>query len=113
MVMEQLNTEMETSFGRYKLQRYPLSKKETMKAWDAADEYVLHYLDENKLLQEDTSLLIINDNFGALSIPLSKYQPIVISDSYISMQAISMNVQANDIGLCQQCTQFAYLRGVT
>lgn len=91
--MEQL----ETASGLYQLQRYPVRKKQTLRAWDAADEYVLHYLDDNKLLHKDICLLIVNDSFGALSVPLSQYRPIVMTDSYLSMQAISANLSINNL----------------
>jgi len=95
--MEQVDNEMKSPFGSYLLQRYPLRKKETLRAWDAADEYVLNYLAENKLPQPDSTLLIVNDGFGGLSVPLNKFQPVVMTDSYLSMQAISSNLESNDI----------------
>lgn len=101
MAVEQLNTGldalMETSFGCYQLQRYPVRKKTTLKAWDAADEYLLDYLYDNELLHRDVSLLIVNDSFGGLSIPLNHYQPVVMTDSYLSMQGISVNLKNNNI----------------
>lgn len=97
MVMEQLDNEMRSPLGSYKLQRYPVRKKETLRAWDSADEYLLQYLDEKKLLQADVSLLIINDGFGGLSLPLNRFQPVVITDSYLSTQAIRLNAQSNGI----------------
>ena len=97
MVMAELETLLKTPFGDYQLQRYPALKKETLRAWDAADEYVLRYLDENNLAQEKTSLLIFNDNSGGLSIPLNSFSPVVVTDSYLSMQAISANAESNQI----------------
>ena len=95
--MEQLDSEMKSSFGSYKLRRYPVRKKETLRAWDAADEYVLNHLAENKLPQPDMTLLIVNDSFGGLSVPLNNFQPVVMTDSYLSMQAISSNLESNGI----------------
>ena len=95
--MAELETSIKTPFGEYQLHRYPVIKKETLKAWDSADEYVLQYLDENKSLKEKTSLLIINDGFGGLSVPLSKYHPVVVTDSYLSTQAIIANAKSNMI----------------
>lgn len=95
--MEQLNTELGTSFGSFELQRFPLRKKETLRAWDAADEYVLHYLEENELLHDGARVLIINDGFGALSVSLHHYTPVMMSDSYLSMQAVSANLKNNDL----------------
>jgi len=92
MVVEQL----ETVSGLYRLQRYPVRKNQTLRAWDAADEYVLRYLDDNNLLHKDVSLLIVNDGFGGLSIPLSQYRPVVMTDSFLSMEAISLNLKINN-----------------
>ncbi len=89
--------QLSTPQGNFTLNRFPLRKKTMLRAWDAADEYLLHYLAENKLLQEDSSLLIVNDGFGALSVPLSQFQPVVITDSYLAAQAISGNAQNNNI----------------
>jgi 23S rRNA (guanine1835-N2)-methyltransferase len=101
MVMEQVNDSMDTSlktaFGPYHLLRYPVRKNETLRAWDAADEYILDYLEKNDLLHQGISLLILNDNFGGLSIPLNQYQPVVMTDSFLSMQGISLNLKNNNI----------------
>ena len=53
--------------GEFQLSRYPKRKNELLRAWDAADEYLLNYLDENKLALQDSSVLVINDGFGALT----------------------------------------------
>ncbi len=92
-----METLFQSPFGEFNLQRYPVRKKETLRAWDAADEYLLQHLAEKNLLQEDTSLLIVNDGFGALSLPLNKFQPVVVSDSYLSTQAIRLNAHKNAI----------------
>ncbi len=88
---------MKTPFGDFNLQRFPIRKKETLRAWDSADDYILQYLNENKLLQEDASVLIVNDGYGSLSIPLHSFQPVVITDSYLSSQAILSNAENNSI----------------
>lgn len=101
MVMEQIDKSVDNSlktlFGPYRLQRYPVRNKETLRAWDAADEYILDHLKNNDLLHQGVSLLIVNDGFGGLSIPLNQYQPVVMTDSYLSMQGISSNLKNNDI----------------
>ncbi len=82
--------------GDFTLQRFPLRKKEVLRAWDAADEYLLHHIAENGL-KNDASILIVNDSFGGLSIPLNGFKPAVMVDSYLSMQGISTNAQSNNI----------------
>lgn len=95
--IEQLKDEMSSSYGSYKLRRYPPRKKETLRAWDAADEYLLHHLAENKLLQPDSTILIVNDSFGGLSVPLHEYHPLVMTDSYLSQQAVISNLESNGL----------------
>jgi 16S rRNA (guanine1207-N2)-methyltransferase len=91
-------------FGSVSLQRYPCREQETLRAWDAADVYCLDhlgldYLVENETLSKgkDTRILIFNDAFGGLSIPLHDYRPTVIADSFIATQGIRHNMVLNDI----------------
>jgi len=86
-----------SSFGHFNLQRFPVKEKETLRAWDAADEYILAHLTEINLLTEGSRPLIINDGFGALSTALASYQPQSQSDSYISHAATRYNLESNHI----------------
>ncbi len=79
-----------------KLQRFPITKDKTLKAWNAADEHLLEWINENPLKQDDKSL-IINDQFGALSCSLSEFQPTYWTDSYLSKTAIQNNLNANSL----------------
>ena len=79
--------------GEFKLERYPGA--EFLRAWDAADEYLLRHVDEQKLLSEKSSILIVNDSFGALSIALAEYQPLMMSDSFLAYQGMSQNLTIN------------------
>lgn len=103
------DTEINTAFGRYRLHRYPVLKKPVLRAWDAADEYLLAQLAENNLPGEITgansAVLIINDAFGALSLSLRAFSPVMMTDSYLSMQAITANCTANfNTSDCQAIT---------
>ncbi len=40
-VMSQAETLFETAFGSYQLTRLPARRRELLRAWDAADEYLL------------------------------------------------------------------------
>jgi len=91
-----------TPTGEYTLNRYPATSDQQLRAWDAADEYILQHLDsliENEQLELNNSskVLIINDAFGALSVALSSYQPISFSDSFLSHQAMIQNAEINHI----------------
>jgi len=87
---------MKTSFGTFCLQRYPLIKNQNLRAWDAADEYLLHDLQNQKPTLNQNKILIFNDAFGALSIALSSFIPTVITDSYISKSSIINNLENNN-----------------
>ncbi|MEL0629917.1 methyltransferase [Psychromonas aquatilis] len=80
------------------LHRHPRRKNETLQAWDSADEYLINYFNENNLNQyiaEDDQLLIINDGFGALSCYFDAIQRTVVSDSFLSVGSIKLNMQRN------------------
>ncbi len=84
------------AFGNtYSLQRYPHKKKDELRAWDAADLYLLNTLTEIDIGL--SGICIINDNFGALTIPLLQHQPICYSDSWISREAIYSNIKQNNL----------------
>jgi 23S rRNA (guanine1835-N2)-methyltransferase len=81
--------------GEFQLNRLPKRPKELLRAWDAADEYLLDTLAEQPKLLDGARILIVNDSFGALAVALSAYQPYAISDSYLSQQATRLNLVAN------------------
>ncbi|PKG40045.1 methyltransferase [Psychromonas sp. Urea-02u-13] len=94
------------------LHRHPRNKKETLQAWDSADEYLINHFTENELekqLGEDGQLLIINDSFGALSCFFQGIERTTITDSYLSLSSIKLNMQRNscseDNFLVQDCLQ--------
>ena len=91
-----MNT-LNTPYGSFTLNRYPVRQDETLQAWDAADEYLLKHLAEQPLTLDNAKILIVNDSFGALAVSLNQYQPISISDSYIAQQACIENAQLNSI----------------
>lgn len=81
--------------GHYKLQCWPVKAKERLRAWDAADEYVLQYLSEHNLNVPRT--LLINDQFGALTTCLNHLAPVNWSDSYISHASARHNIALNQL----------------
>lgn len=87
-----------TAFGSFQLNRFPLRKNETLRAWDAADEYLLNTVYDNYLSVLNTGhLLVINDQFGALSCSLSAYALINWSDSYVSHLSAQQNLEQNNL----------------
>ncbi|OOV88091.1 methyltransferase [Oceanospirillum linum] len=96
--MEQLNAPQ----GQFNLNRFPVKPKDTLRAWDAADEYILKHLD-NSLIATDGNILIMNDSFGALSTALAHAKPTMLSDSYLAEQGLKQNLEQNDITPGQVC----------
>lgn len=91
------NEHFQTLYGNYQLQRLPQQKKQTLRAWDAADEYLLNHLHQKNLLTPNSNLLIINDQFGALTTSLNHYAPTTWSDSIINQHATEHNYRLNQL----------------
>jgi len=83
--------------GRFRLKRLPERKQDLLQAWDAADEYLLHYLAHEAPPLPAANIVILNDSFGALAVALHAYHPIALSDSFLSQQATLANIQANGL----------------
>lgn len=83
--------------GAFTLARLPQRQRELLRAWDAADEYLLQVLDEQSLLHDGIRILIVNDSFGALAVALSRYRPQSLSDSWLCHAATRLNLQQNGI----------------
>jgi len=83
--------------GDFRLNRYPVRKNELLRAWDAADEYLLNYIHDEIDLQKKSKILIINDNFGALATSLADHNITVWTDSWISVNGLQQNLACNEI----------------
>lgn len=88
---------LEVPQGRFALGRLPRRRRELLRAWDAADEYLLEYLAEHSLLRGGVRLLIVNDAFGALAVALSGHRPQSLGDSWLGHEATRQNLAANGI----------------
>ncbi len=87
--------QLTSPFDTLQLERLPRDNSHTLRAWDAADEYLLQYLHEH--FNETQQPLIFNDNFGALSLSLHQQNPTTINDSFVSQQATLTNQQINQL----------------
>ena len=83
--------------GEFELERYPRRANETLQAWDAADELILRQLEDRGETIGD--VLIVNDNWGALSTALADRRPSTLSDSYLAHAATRENLQRNHMDL--------------
>ncbi len=89
-------TDTSNDFKGINLQRYPKTRDKSLRAWSAADEYLLAHLSDLQL-PETTNILILNDQFGALTCHLSQYNLTVWTDSFLSKNAIKENLKANQL----------------
>lgn len=92
------------SQGEFVLNRLPKRPRELLRAWDAADEYLLDAFAQIVQPAADVRILILNDSFGALAVALSAFQPYAMSDSYLSQQATRLNLVEN--GLAKSSVNF-------
>lgn len=87
------------------IQRYPLRKNETLQGWDSADELLLKHMEGQEL--EGKRILILNDQFGALSVGLSGLDLTTYTDSFVSAKAIQLNSE----GKCRALSELKNLTG--
>ena len=85
--------------GEFLLERYPERKNGPLRAWDAADGYLLRELHETETLPQQQKCLIINDSFGSLSVALANLHPQTMSDSYLSHLGTQNNLQKNNLSV--------------
>jgi len=79
----------------YTLRRFPLKKDDRLRAWDAADEYLLRHLDDQELAAPPGATLLVNDTFGALGVTLHDRNPVSWGDSFLGQQALRYNLYEN------------------
>ncbi len=80
--------------AEYVLECYPRFGDVTMRAWSSADECLVEAVPSTPKSQK---ILIVNDVFGALTIPFHDQQTTVLVDSYLSETAIKRNMRLNGI----------------
>ena len=88
---------LDSPFGSRQLLRYPLpapgqGREQSLRAWDAADEYLLRWLHEQGA-GNNTATLVLNDQFGALTCTLPCRPLWSQSDSWLAQHACQLNLQ--------------------
>jgi len=77
------------------LRRYPHTRDQSLRAWDAADEYILRHLGAADNANPAGRTLIVNDSFGALAVALAGRPLTWWNDSYLARKALAENMAAN------------------
>ncbi len=82
--------------SRISLARYPDTGPANLRAWDAADQFLLRQLTEDGLPLAGRPVLVVNDAFGALTVALALAGARVVtwSDSRLSELALDQNLAA-------------------
>tara|TARA_B100000809_G_C15136740_1_gene530953 strand:+ start:993 stop:2201 length:1209 start_codon:yes stop_codon:yes gene_type:complete len=92
-------------FGDFTLKRYPeplgRGQQQSLRAWDAADEFLLQQLHETLELDPNVApkLLLLNDSFGALGLALQQYRPYSASDSFLAQEGCRRNLVDNKLAI--------------
>ncbi|MFE4832599.1 methyltransferase [Streptomyces sp. NPDC056672] len=94
-----------TPWGEFGLTRFPELPRDTLRAWDTADEYLLRHLAGTDTGTEPTDLsgtvVVLGDRWGALTTVLAvrrldqlRAEPLVqITDSYLTQRATRANLR--------------------
>ncbi|MEW1720377.1 methyltransferase [Streptomyces sp. NPDC093109] len=92
-----------TPWGDFALTRFPEHPRETLRAWDAADDYLLGHLGGSDTEPTDLSgsVVVVGDRWGALTTALAARRldlvdagPLTqITDSYLTQQATRANLR--------------------
>jgi len=86
--------------GEFELSRFPEDPRDTLRAWDAADEYVLRHLagiDDAPPVDVAGTVVVLGDRWGALATALAEHKPVQISDSYLTREATRANLARNGL----------------
>ncbi|MFJ4781592.1 methyltransferase [Streptomyces sp. NPDC088762] len=96
---------MTTPYGSYELTRFPEDPRDRLRAWDAADEYLLRHLDSGTgergpvdLAAASGRITVLGDRWGTLTTALAAYHPTQITDSALSRSATAANLDRAGIG---------------
>lgn len=86
---------LDSPFAQLDLIRQPEQHNDPLQAFDAADEYLLNYLDEQSL-NSATRVLVLNDSFGALAASLEGQVQVTSSgDSFLAALGLEKNLVRN------------------
>jgi 16S rRNA G1207 methylase RsmC len=92
-----VNTSCELAGRQYALYRFPKGQHDkTLQAWDSSDELAVSYYEDN-YNDSEQKLVVINDQFGAISVGLHSHKPILVTDSKIAELATHQNYQENNL----------------
>jgi 23S rRNA (guanine1835-N2)-methyltransferase len=99
--------QLTTAHAAYSLARFPEDPRDTLRAWDASDEYLLRQLDGTAALDGAATppvdltgtVVVLGDRWGALAtaVAAAGHKPVQITDSYLTQQATRANLERNGL----------------
>lgn len=92
-------TEFETPLGTVTLHRGSTPLDSPLRAWSAADRVALDEVAATNAAAPVANLLLVNDAWGALSVPLAAFEPTVWNDSIVAFAAIDENCERNEVAV--------------
>ncbi|WP_405539224.1 methyltransferase [Streptomyces sp. NBC_00075] len=87
---------MTTPWAELTLTRFPADPRERLRAWDAADEYLLGHLAEAGTDLSGT-VVVVGDRWGALTTALAAHRPTQITDSFLAQEATRANLRRAEV----------------
>ena len=91
---EMTTAELDFAGGSLILAR-PGTDDPTLRAWDAADELLLDEALAAAAAMGEPRVLVVDDQFGALTLGLSAFSPTVVADSAVLAVALASNASLN------------------
>ena len=91
---------MKTTATELIIKRYPKSENRSLRAFSAADELVLEYIETESISLRAPVLL--NDRFGYLACTFDKFSPISIVNYKSQEKALRQNMMANNLTIIEQ-----------
>ncbi len=80
---------------RFRIKRYPETGNHSLRAWNAADEFLLDILADESL--SPRKMLIVNDRFGFLATLLYEKEPLSVISHHSQEQAYVLNRTENKV----------------
>ncbi|MER6088869.1 methyltransferase [Streptomyces bluensis] len=91
-----MNDRMTAPWAAYELARFPEDPRDRLRAWDAADAYLLRHLAESGTPLTG-SVVVVGDRWGALVTALATHRPTQLTDSFLARQATRANLARNQV----------------
>lgn len=103
-------TQLHIQEQQLSLKRFPLNQfDKSLRAWDAADEYIIDHVATTLDLPSFRHIVIVNDSFGALTCAMAKLAPnatiSVFTDSYMAKCGIEQNLKGSNLDKNNVCIE--------